>query len=303
MSAGFDRRAVRIATVIKLGGRAQGDPRLASAVAARWHDWRDAWRRSSPGGTASGLWGGAFCLVHGGGHVVSALQRSGGIEPTFIGGRRVTAAGDIDLLRMGMSGLANKRLVAALAAAGVPAVGMSGEDGRLLVAEPLSDAGLGAVGSVRHVEVALLAALLGAGYLPVISPLAAGEAGASAVALNVNGDDAAAAIAAAVGADELLLLSDVSAVQIAGRPVHALIGKGAERAITAGEITGGMTVKVLAALAALDRGVGRVRIGGLGLLTGDEPGTAIDREADAHPTLDERVAVSAAGVAGPGATP
>ena len=266
--------AKRMSMVVKVGGRAQADPRLSALLAERWFA---ALAEKSEAKRAM------FCVVHGGGDEVTALQKTAGVVPTFVGGRRVTAPGDIDFLRMALSGLANKRLVAALGMAGARAVGLSGEDGPLLIAEVLGDGSLGAVGTVRAVNTALVEMLATAGYLPVIAPVAAvdhtGPAAAEGLtALNVNGDDAAAAIAAAFAADELLLVSDVAAVQVGGRPVTELSRQGADRAIGRGEITGGMVAKVRAALTALDGGVGRVRIGALSMLSGGEPGTVIVRD-------------------------
>ncbi|MDQ3949685.1 MAG: acetylglutamate kinase, partial [Gemmatimonadota bacterium] len=161
--------------VVKVGGRAQSDPALIRALAAAW--------AAAPG---------SLVVVHGGGDEVSALQRALGVAPTFVGGRRVTSADDIDVLRMALSGSANKRLVSALVSRGLPAVGLSGEDAALLTAAPLDPERLGCVGDPRQVNVALLRHLLGGGYLPVVSPLSRSEAAAAAdsVALNVNGDDA-----------------------------------------------------------------------------------------------------------------
>jgi len=254
--------------VIKVGGRAQTDPRLASALAAYWTRWQSA-------GTESTGRRAACCVVHGGGDEVSALQRAAGIEPTFVGGRRVTRPDDIDRLRMALSGLANKRLVAALGLAGVRAVGLSGEDGPLLLADVLSDGALGAVGEVRTVDTTLLATLVAAGYLPVIAPVAAAAARVASAALNINGDDAASAIAVALGAAELLLVSDVAGVRIDGQPVAELTPVLAERAIARGDIAGGMVAKVRAALAALECGVPRVRIGTLEILDGSDLGTLL----------------------------
>src|SRR5476651_275267 len=101
--------------VVKIGGRAQTNPRLINAL-------REAWK-SRPG---------ELCVVHGGGDEVSAMQRALGREPVFIGGRRVTSEEDLDLLRMVLSGVVNKRLVNAMVTAGLPAVGISGEDGALI---------------------------------------------------------------------------------------------------------------------------------------------------------------------------
>jgi acetylglutamate kinase len=217
--------------VIKIGGRAQTDPRLAHDLAAVW--------RSKPG---------ALVIVHGGGDEVSALQRAAGVEPKFVNGRRVTAPEDIDRLRMALSGLSNKRLVSALVAAGADAIGLSGEDAALLSAVVAEDGALGAVGTVRAVRVTVLRHLLAGGFLPVVSPLASG--------LNINGDDAASAIAIALGADELLFVSDVPRV----RP---------------GAATDGMQAKMSAALHAGESGVGRVRIGDLTMLAHEDVGTTV----------------------------
>ncbi len=217
--------------VIKIGGRAQSHPALAPSLAACW--------RAAPGDSV---------VVHGGGDEVSALQRAAGVEPRFINGRRVTAPDDIDRLRMALSGLANKRLVAALVIAGADALGLSGEDAALLSAVVAEDGALGAVGTVRAVRVSVLRHLLAARYLPVVSPLASG--------LNVNGDDAAAAIAVALGAEELLFISDVPGVQPGG-------------------VTGGMQAKLDAARSAAEQGVARVRIGDLAMLTDADAGTIV----------------------------
>ena len=232
--------------VIKIGGRAQHDPRLAQEIAAGW--------RETPS---------ALVVVHGGGDEVSALQRAAGVEPRFVDGRRVTAPEDIDRLRMALSGLANKRLVAALVAAGADALGLSGEDAALLSAVATEDRALGAVGTVRAVRVTVLRHLLTGGYLPVVSPLAS--------ALNVNGDDAAAAIAVALGADELLFVSDVPAVRIAGAMVSVL---GAD-ALGNPDIANGMHAKLSAALSAAEGGVPRVRIGDVAMLVDSAAGTTV----------------------------
>jgi acetylglutamate kinase len=243
--------------VIKLGGRVQEDERVASALATQWTADR-----------------GALCIVHGGGGAITAMQRAAGVEPTFVEGRRVTAPHDIEILRMALSGGANKALVAALNAVGVPAVGISGEDGRLLTAELLDDGALGAVGTVTVVRVELLRSLLAAGYLPVVSPLAA-AASPPFTALNVNGDDAAVAIARAVGAVDVLLISDVQGVRVRGETVATLDRAQAEAALASGEISGGMVVKIRAALAAFGGTVRRVRIGGFDTLVGAAAGTTI----------------------------
>jgi len=242
--------------VVKIGGRVQSQPRLAGALA-------DAWRRAP----------GALVVVHGGGDEITALQRRLGTEPTFVGGRRVTREEDVELLRMALSGVANKRLVSALTREGVEAVGVSGEDASLLVAEPGDLAALGRVGQVRRVNVRFLWDLLDGGFLPVLSPLATALDGSGA--LNVNGDDAAAAVAAALDADELLLVADVPGVLVGGEPAGALDAEAARAAVARGEASGGMAAKLDAALAALAQGVPQVRIGDLAALADAARGTVV----------------------------
>ena len=181
--------------VVKLGGRTQGDPALPSALAGLW--------RSS---------GGCLVIVHGGGDQISALQRMRGEEPLFVGGRRVTTPLVLELVRMVLSGAANKQLVSALTAAGVPAVGISGEDAALLPATPIDESTFGSSGTPGTVDPKLVQHLLSGGYLPVVSPVGTNLADTSHGALNINGDDAAAAIAVALGAKELLLMVDVEGV-------------------------------------------------------------------------------------------
>ncbi len=255
--------------VVKIGGRPQADPALPAALAGVWR-----------------ATGGRLVVVHGGGDAVSELQRARGVEPRFVGGRRVTTAGDLDVLRMALSGLANKQLVAALGAAGVPAFGCSGEDGALLTATRTADAALGAVGVPARVDAPLLHLLLGAGRCPVVSPVSS-DAGAPGAALNVNGDDAAAAVAAALGASELFFLADVPGVlaggaRDGGAPIAELDQASAHALVSSGTAAGGMAAKLEAALAALGAGVIRVRIGDIAALAGSSPGTAIVGTTDAH---------------------
>ena len=244
--------------VLKIGGRAQQAPELVSVLAAAWE--------AEPG---------TLVVVHGGGDEVTALQRRLGRNPQFIDGRRVTSAEDIALLRMTLSGVVNKRLVAALVAAGVPAVGISGEDAALLSAEPIDARRMGRAGHPRAADVGLVRHLLEGGYLPVISPLARDAASETADALNVNGDDAAAAIAAALGASELLLVADVPGVLDRGSPVRALESGAVGALIASGAVTAGMIAKLEAATRALAAGVGHVRIGDLASIADDAAGTRI----------------------------
>src|SRR6185436_15075658 len=141
--------------IVKIGGRAQANPQLPVIL-------REAWRVAEE----------SLCIVHGGGDELSAMQRALGREPVFIGGRRVTSHADLELLRMVLSGVVNKRLVNKLAANGLPAVGLSGEDGKLIEGEAIDRATLGLAGKPVGVNARLLRSLLAAGFLPVISPVA-----------------------------------------------------------------------------------------------------------------------------------
>ncbi len=243
--------------VIKIGGRAQGDAALPGALVAAW--------RATPG---------ALVVVHGGGDEVSALQRALGGEPTFSGGRRVTTERDLDAVRMMLSGTINKRLVAQLRDA--QAVGISGEDAGLLEAA-VTDATLGRVGTPQRVNPALLARLLTGGFLPVVSPLGRDANHPDAAGLNVNGDDAAAAIAVALAADELLLVADVAGVLDDEALIPTLDPGQARALIVSGVAQGGMAAKLQAACAALDGGVARVRIGSIAAITDFTAGTIVSR--------------------------
>jgi acetylglutamate kinase len=252
--------------VIKIGGRAQGDPRLSSLVAGAVHAPASLPSRR---GTASDQ----LCLVHGGGDEVSALQRRLGLAPRFVGGRRVTSDEDLAVVRMVLSGTTNKRLVAQLIGAGVNAVGVSGEDGNLLRATPLDVATLGRVGGAVEVDPRLVQVLCGAGFVPVVSPLAR-EADAEGSALNVNGDDAAAALAVALGAGELLLVVDVDGVLASGEVIAELDNARAHVLIASGEASGGMAAKLQAAERAV-QGVPAVRIAGIEAIHNPMAGTRI----------------------------
>lgn len=245
--------------VVKIGGRAQADPRLITLLGEAWSD--------SPK---------SLCVVHGGGEEISAMQRALGGEAVFIGGRRVTSKSDLDILRMVLSGLVNKRLVNGLVAAGVSAIGLSGEDGALIRAEVIDAESLGFAGRPTSVNSRLLHALMDAGNLPVISPVAYYGESAQGGALNVNGDDAAAAIAAALQADELLLITDVEGVCDEQGGVVPVIGlESAREMIENGTVARGMAAKLESAHSALLAGVDRVRICDLAGLADEERGTFI----------------------------
>lgn len=241
--------------VLKVGGRAQGDPRFAGAVAAAAKASR-------------------VVVVHGGGDEISALQRRLGLEPAFIEGRRVTSEADLEVVRMVLSGTVNKRLVGDLARAGVQAAGVSGEDGNLLVARA-TDARYGRVGRDVVADVSLLAHLLNGAWVPVVSPLAREQGPADGAGLNVNGDDAAATIAAGLGADELVFIADVPGVLDEGNVVPELDPSAAKSLIERGIAQGGMRAKLEAAALALRNGVRRVRIAGLDGINDRHAGTLL----------------------------
>jgi len=247
--------------VIKIGGRSQLDPGLPIALATA--------HRTAPG---------SLVVVHGGGDEVSTLQRLYGVEAQFAGGRRMTSTLDLEIIRMALSGSANKRLVSSLTDAGVAAIGLSGEDGNLLRADPLDPERYGYVGTPSGVNTELLLQLLSAGYLPVLSPVSRSTDRARGATLNVNGDDAAAAIAAAIEAEELLLVSDVAGVLLDAQPVVSLGPEDAHRLIEDGIARGGMAAKLQAALSALDGGVHRVRISDIAAIADATRGTVLTRE-------------------------
>ncbi len=245
--------------VVKIGGRAQGDPRLFQLLGKAW--------KNSPT---------SLCLVHGGGDEVSAMQKALGREPVFVGGRRVTSKSDLDLLRMVLSGVVNKRLVGGLVAAGVSAVGLSGEDAALIRAEIIDAESLGFAGRPTSINSQLLRSLMAGGHLPVISPVSYNDETTQGGALNVNGDDAASAIAAALEADELILIADVEGVRDdRGEVLPAITPEFALELIESGVAAGGMAAKLESAHSALLAGVDRVRICDLAGLVEDGRGTFI----------------------------
>jgi acetylglutamate kinase len=245
--------------LLKLGGRTQSDPALPAALAAQWRARE-----------------GQVVIVHGGGDQISALQRLRGEEPVFVGGRRVTTAGALELVRMVLSGLANKQLVSALTAAGVPAVGISGEDAAMLRASPIDLETFGYAGTPTRVDRRVIDALLSQQFMPVISPVATHEDAAVGGALNVNGDDAAAAIAAALGVEELFLMADVPGVLDADRQRLAVLTlSDAQQLVASGVAGGGMSAKLDACARALAGGVHRVRIGDLAALADPSAGTTV----------------------------
>ena len=249
--------------VIKIGGRPQSDPALPKLVAESWEENL-----------------GAMVLVHGGGDEVSALQERMGIKAQFVDGRRVTTAQDLELVRMALSGTANKRLVSSLVKEGVRAVGLSGEDASLIAATPVDSGRMGHVGTPQKINGSILLHLMDGGYLPVVSPVSRNVGHELGTALNVNADDAAAAIAVAIEADELLIVSDVPGVMVDGEAAETLSVAESRALIRDGRASGGMSAKLSAAAVAAAGGVRRVRITDLSGITDRERGTVIQQSVE-----------------------
>jgi acetylglutamate kinase len=242
-------------TVVKIGGSALADAEWLAAFAGAVSAARMP-----------------LVIVHGGGPDITALTERLGIETQWHEGRRVTPAAALDVASMVLSGRVNKKVVAAMLAAGIDAVGLSGIDGGLLRAELLDDGRLGRVGRVGIVRTALLRGLLSAGHTVVLSPISLGPDGD---ALNVNADDAAAAVAAALGATELLFVTDVPGVRHGTEVRAALDVEEAACFVSSGIATGGMRVKLDAAIRALSAGVSSVRIGDANALYDAAAGTVL----------------------------
>ncbi len=200
---------------------------------------------------------GTLAVVHGGGKQMTAYLAARGVESKFVDGLRVTTPEVVDAVLKVFAGSVNHELVAALVAAGAPAVGISGIDAGLAQAEQLKPE-LGAVGRVVRSNARILETLTSNGFLPVIACVAGGPGGAI---FNVNADQMAVACAAAFGADTLLFLTDVEGVRNAsGATAATLTPEQCGDLISAGVATGGMQAKLNAAVDALRQGVGEVVI-------------------------------------------
>ncbi|MFH1003177.1 MAG: acetylglutamate kinase [Chloroflexota bacterium] len=200
--------------------------------------------------------GQAVVVVHGGGKVITGWLDRQGLASRFISGERVTDRPALEVVTAVLAGLVNKELVAAITSLGGRAIGISGADGGLLQGR-VKDPELGYVGSVTRVDPAPLAAMLAAGYLPVVAPVGlltpAGPREAVKL-LNINADTAAGEIAAALGAARLIFLTDVAGIADgAGRTIPELSPRQAEALIGGGVASGGMVPKIRACLRALPK--------------------------------------------------
>ncbi len=212
-------------------------------------------------------------VVHGGGKTIAAYQQALGLETRFLDGLRVTTPESLVVAEMVLSGLLNKRLVRALVAEGLQGVGISGvDDGTVRVRPMLHPAGdLGRVGEIVAVNPDLIILLLAQERIPVISPISLGVD--DGLHYNVNADHVAMAVATAVCATRLFLVTDVPGVQIAGRLVRAMTAEQAAAWIQEGHIHGGMIPKVHSAMQAVAQGVAQAVITNLeGIKSGQGTG-------------------------------
>ena len=248
----YDRKIV----VIKFGGHAMGDASLSASFA------NDIVLLKQSGIHP--------IIVHGGGPQIASMLDKLNIKSRFADGLRITDAKTIEVVEMVLAGRINKEIVTAINQAGGTAIGLSGKDGDLLVAtkttkkrkDPDSNIekaiNLGFVGSPKKVNTDLLEKLARDDIIPVIAPIATSATGQS---LNVNADTAAGAIAAALGAERLLLLTDVSGVLNArGELIERLSITKARQLIRKGTANGGMIPKLETSIDAVKGGVGGVAI-------------------------------------------
>ncbi|WP_041284733.1 acetylglutamate kinase [Desulfoscipio gibsoniae] len=211
-------------------------------------------------------------IVHGGGPEITGMLKRVGIESSFMGGLRVTDAATMEIAQMVLVGKINKDIVGMINDIGGHAVGLSGKDGNLLVAdkkmgrvrrpdgsEEMVDIGL--VGEVRQVNPGIVATVIREGYIPVVAPVAVGEGGDS---YNVNADSAAGALAVALNADKLIILTDVEGILADRNDKASLIStvtrEGVPQLVEKGIIDGGMIPKVECCISALRGGVGTTHI-------------------------------------------
>ncbi|GGC32597.1 acetylglutamate kinase [Novosphingobium marinum] len=236
--------------VVKYGGHAMGDPDLA-------HDFaQDVVLLKAVGINP--------VVVHGGGPQIGAMLKKVGVESSFVDGLRVTDKATAQVAEMVLSGSINKELVGWLSGAGGKAIGISGKDGGLVTARKLSRTSrdpdsniekvldLGFVGEPHHVDTRIIETISASGMIPVIAPIAAGEDGAT---YNINADTMAGAIAAALGAARLFLLTDVSGVlDKQGTLLTDLTPADIGRMKDDGTISGGMIPKLETCIHAVEAG-------------------------------------------------
>lgn len=240
------------AIVIKYGGHAMDDPEMKEKVIQDF--------------TLMKLVGIRPIIVHGGGPHITNLMKKLGKEAVFIEGHRITDRETMDITEMVLSGHLNKDIVALLNKQGANAVGLSGRDAGLILARKKEDKSgkgvdFGQVGEIVRVNPEILISISQNGYLPVISPVAAGDDG---LAYNVNADTAAGAIAAQMKARRLIYMTDVRGIyedlKDESTFIHSLNEKRLAELREAGKINEGMIPKMESAFAALRKGVEKVHV-------------------------------------------
>ncbi len=228
--------------VVKYGGAAMKDGRLKEKVI------RDIVLLSCVGMRP--------VVVHGGGPEINIWLEKLGIEPQFKDGLRVTDAATMEVVEMVLVGKVNKEIVSLINQAGGKAVGLCGMDGNLIQARPDGREGIGFVGEVSGVKVKILESLVNSGYIPVVSSVAADENGQS---YNINADTVAGEIAAALGAEKLILMTDTAGILEDYHQPDSLIVKldiqEARQLIESGIVSGGMIPKVNCCVRSLAQGV------------------------------------------------
>ena len=188
-------------------------------------------------------------LIHGGGPEITAMSERLGLKAQFKNGLRITDDKTMEVVKMVLTGKVNPDIVGAINRLGGQAVGLSGEDGPCIIAEPLGP-DMGFVGRVTQINREPITALLGRGYIPVIASIGLGYDGH---AYNINADTVAAEISLALGAAKMILLTDVAGVLgVDGHVVAVLSTEDARHRIDAGEVTGGMIPKLESCLRALE---------------------------------------------------
>lgn len=195
-------------------------------------------------------------LVHGGGPEINSWLGKLGIEAQFKNGLRVTDAPTMDVVEMVLVGRVNKEIVSLINQAGGMAVGLCGKDGNLITSRPQGEEGIGFVGEVSNVNIKILETLSSNGYIPVVSSVAADDQGQ---AYNINADTVAGEIAAALGAEKLILLTDTRGILKDYKDPSTLVPKvdipEARKLINDGTVSGGMIPKVTCCVRSLAQGV------------------------------------------------
>jgi acetylglutamate kinase len=242
----YMRRFVGKTIVIKYGGAAMKDAELRASFAVDVVLLKHIGLRP--------------VIVHGGGPQIGALLERLGKESVFVDGLRVTDDATMEVVEMVLGGLVNREIVDLIQRGGGKAVGLTGSDGGMIRARRRLRGGrdIGRVGEVVAVDPEAITAVAEAGFVPVIAPIAVGEDG---LTYNVNADEAAGAIAQALRAEKLMLLTDVEGVLDAdGKLVPELTGEDARRMVAEGAIRGGMIPKVECCVAAVQGGVARAHV-------------------------------------------